>query len=299
MSVSEALGFLMLLGMIGVIFIGFPISFTLLFLALVVRRIRTGLGADLQSRLSPDLGHDEGRDLSRRAALHLHGLHDRAGRAHGAAVRGAPEPARPGARLALSGGHPDRDHLRHGHRHRRRGGDGARHHGRPDDAQVRLRRSPVGRRDRRRRHAWHPDSAQHHAGRDGPGHGRARQSALLGGVRPRVLARRLLRRLHAPPQLHQPEAGARHDHGGAQGRLRRHDDGEGRRSRGGAGSRLPDRDGLSRRRTRPWAGWACRRSRSPSARSRCRASPWCPRWQRRIPISAAPTSAPSCWASRR
>ena len=35
MSVSEALGFLMLLSMIGVIFIGFPISFTLLFLALV------------------------------------------------------------------------------------------------------------------------------------------------------------------------------------------------------------------------------------------------------------------------
>ncbi|MGQ0607823.1 MAG: TRAP transporter large permease [Chloroflexota bacterium] len=36
MGVSEALGFLMLIGMIGVIFIGFPISFTLLFLALVV-----------------------------------------------------------------------------------------------------------------------------------------------------------------------------------------------------------------------------------------------------------------------
>ena len=35
MGVNEALGFLMLLGMIGVIFIGFPISFTLLFLALV------------------------------------------------------------------------------------------------------------------------------------------------------------------------------------------------------------------------------------------------------------------------
>ena len=35
MGVSEALGFLMLLSMIGVIFIGFPISFTLLFLALV------------------------------------------------------------------------------------------------------------------------------------------------------------------------------------------------------------------------------------------------------------------------
>ena len=35
MSVNEGLGFLMLVGMVGVIFIGFPISFTLLFLALV------------------------------------------------------------------------------------------------------------------------------------------------------------------------------------------------------------------------------------------------------------------------
>jgi TRAP-type mannitol/chloroaromatic compound transport system permease large subunit len=35
MGVNEALGFIMLLGMIAVIFIGFPISFTLLFLALV------------------------------------------------------------------------------------------------------------------------------------------------------------------------------------------------------------------------------------------------------------------------
>ena len=42
MSVNEALGFLMLFGMIGVIFIGFPISFTLLFLALVFGGV--GLG---------------------------------------------------------------------------------------------------------------------------------------------------------------------------------------------------------------------------------------------------------------
>jgi TRAP-type mannitol/chloroaromatic compound transport system permease large subunit len=35
MTVNEALGFLMLLGMVAVIFIGFPISFTLLFLALL------------------------------------------------------------------------------------------------------------------------------------------------------------------------------------------------------------------------------------------------------------------------
>ena len=42
MGISEALGFVMLLGMIGVIFIGFPISFTLLFLALVFGGV--GLG---------------------------------------------------------------------------------------------------------------------------------------------------------------------------------------------------------------------------------------------------------------
>src|SRR5918996_1247771 len=42
MSVNEALGFIMLLGMVGVIFIGFPISFPLFFLALVVGAI--GLG---------------------------------------------------------------------------------------------------------------------------------------------------------------------------------------------------------------------------------------------------------------
>jgi TRAP-type mannitol/chloroaromatic compound transport system permease large subunit len=35
MGVNEALGFIMLLGMVAVIFVGFPISFTLLFLALV------------------------------------------------------------------------------------------------------------------------------------------------------------------------------------------------------------------------------------------------------------------------
>jgi TRAP-type mannitol/chloroaromatic compound transport system permease large subunit len=42
MSVNEALGFCMLVGMVAVIFIGFPISFTLLFLALVFGGV--GLG---------------------------------------------------------------------------------------------------------------------------------------------------------------------------------------------------------------------------------------------------------------
>jgi TRAP-type mannitol/chloroaromatic compound transport system permease large subunit len=42
MSTGEALGLIMLLGMVGVIFVGFPISFTLLFLALVFGGV--GLG---------------------------------------------------------------------------------------------------------------------------------------------------------------------------------------------------------------------------------------------------------------
>ena len=35
MSFSESLGLVMLIGMVAVIFVGFPISFTLLFLALI------------------------------------------------------------------------------------------------------------------------------------------------------------------------------------------------------------------------------------------------------------------------
>ena len=42
MTLTEALGLVMLAGMVFVIFIGFPISFTLLFLALVFGAI--GLG---------------------------------------------------------------------------------------------------------------------------------------------------------------------------------------------------------------------------------------------------------------
>src|ERR1044072_2912129 len=35
MSIGEALGLIMLIGMVAVIFIGFPVSFTLLFLAII------------------------------------------------------------------------------------------------------------------------------------------------------------------------------------------------------------------------------------------------------------------------
>ena len=50
MSWQVALGLLMLLSMIGVIFVGFPISFTLLFIALVFGSF--GLGPDLTFNLA-------------------------------------------------------------------------------------------------------------------------------------------------------------------------------------------------------------------------------------------------------
>ena len=50
MSVSEALGFLMLVSMVVVIFVGLPISFTLLFLALIVGGF--GLGWEQTFNLS-------------------------------------------------------------------------------------------------------------------------------------------------------------------------------------------------------------------------------------------------------
>ena len=45
MSFAEILGLIMLVGMIAVIFIGFPISFTLLFLALIFGAHRARLAS--------------------------------------------------------------------------------------------------------------------------------------------------------------------------------------------------------------------------------------------------------------
>ena len=54
--------------------------------------------------------------------------------------RGVPPAARADSRLALPGRHPDLDRIRDGDRHRRRRGHRARHHGRADHGQGRLRR---------------------------------------------------------------------------------------------------------------------------------------------------------------
>ena len=50
MSFAEALGLIMLVGMVLVIFIGFPISFTLLFLAIIFGGV--GLGWELTFNLA-------------------------------------------------------------------------------------------------------------------------------------------------------------------------------------------------------------------------------------------------------
>ena len=197
----------MLLVLLGAIFIGVPISFTLLFLAFVFGYLGMGR-VGLRPRLFPDHRPDEGGAAGGRAAVHLHGLHHRAGRADGAPVHGVPAAARAGARRALSGRHPDLDRVRDGDRHRRRGGDRARHHGLADHDQGRLRRQAVSGHDHGGRHARHPDPALGDADRDGAGARRIGGRPLCRGVRPGLPAGRHLHRLSDGPRLHQPEARA-------------------------------------------------------------------------------------------
>ena len=85
MTFNETLGMIMLFGMVAVIFIGFPISFTLLFLALVFGGF--GLGWEQTFDLAYlQIWGTMKDEISGGAALHLHGLHDGAGRPDGAAV---------------------------------------------------------------------------------------------------------------------------------------------------------------------------------------------------------------------
>ena len=227
MSFNEFLGLVMLVGMIGVIFIGFPISFTLLFLAFVFGSI--GLGPDQTFNLAYlQIWGTMKDDILPAVPLFIFmGYMTEQAGPDGAPVPGAAPSAGAGARLALPGRDPDRDDLRHGDGHRRRGGHRARHHGRPDHDQDRLRRQAVGGRDRRRRHARDPDPAERDAGGDGPDHRRAGEPALLRRLRPGLPARRPLHRLLHGAQLH---------------RIRR----SGRRCRRKSGSAMP--------------GWSSRRS---------------------------------------
>ena len=147
-----------------------------------------------RSRLFPDHRLDEGGAARRGPAVRAHGLHHRAGGADGAPVPGVSRPAGADPRLALRRRHSDVHRVRDGDRHRRGGGDGARHHGEPDDDQIRLRRQAVRRRDHGRRHARHIDSALGDADRDGAGARRLGRRALFGRLRSRLPAGRHLSR---------------------------------------------------------------------------------------------------------
>ena len=84
----ELLGAIMLVVMLGAIFIGFPIAFTLMLLALIFGWV--GLGTGILHPGVPDHRAHEGRGAGRRPPVHLHGLSDGAGWAHGAPVQGLP-----------------------------------------------------------------------------------------------------------------------------------------------------------------------------------------------------------------
>ena len=219
MSFAEALGLIMLVGMVAVIFIGFPISFTLLFLALIFGGL--GLGWEQTFNLAYlQIWGTMKDEIFPAVPLFIFmgymteqaGLMERlfgALRSLLAPVRGslylaviltatifAMATGIVGAAVTVLGIMAAPMMIKTGY-----------------DARL-----SVGR-HRRRRHARHSDPAQRHAGGHGPGDGRARQPALFGGVRSRLPARRLLHRLHARPQLHQSEARSGHDDGGAQVRL--------------------------------------------------------------------------------
>ena len=201
----ELLGAIMLVLMLGAIFIGFPISFTLLLLALIFGWVGLGRSGLLHHGV-PDHRNDEGGGAGRGSVIHLHGLFDGAGRAHGAPVQGLPAPDGAGAGLALRGRADHRHHLRHRRRHggRDRGADG--HHGGAHHDEGRLRHQDVRRRHYRRRHPGYPRPPQRHAGRDGAGHGRLRRRALRLVLRSRLPLGRHLHRLLPRPQPHQPAA---------------------------------------------------------------------------------------------
>ena len=214
MTFDAFIGLVMLIVLLGAIFIGVPISFTLLFLAFTFGYV--GMGArGLRPRLLPDHRHDEGGAAGGRAALHLHGLHHRAGGPDGASLHGLPPAARAGARRALSGGGADGHRVRHGDRHRRRGGDRARHHGLADHDQVGLRRQALRRHHHGRRHARHPHPAIGDADRDGSGARRVGGRPLRRGVRPGLPAGRHLHRLSDGPQHLESEARTAGADGGA------------------------------------------------------------------------------------
>ena len=222
------------------------------------RRLRDARAA----RAAPDdaagvLG-DARPDAGLGSVLPVHGLPARAVGPHGAAVSRHPARVRVGARLALPRGAGDRDDLRRGDGHRRLVGDAAGRDGGAGDEALGLRHPHVGRRDRRRRHARHPDSAVGHADRDGARGRRPGDRPLRRRGHPRADAGAALHRLHARAQLPQSGAGPRAAAGGARridrrGRARarvRHRAGGGRHLRDARRHPRRHRDAHRRRRGR-------------------------------------------------
>ena len=206
MTGNEALGLVMLVVMIGVIFVGFPISFTLLFLALVFGYV--GLGTIVfDLAFFQTIGMMKEQTL---AAVPLFifmgyvveqaGLMERLFRGFQLAlapVRGslylgviltatifAMATGIVGAAVTVLGIMAAPIMMKSGY-------------------SPRL----LGRRDRRRRHARHPHPAERHAGRHGPGHQRVGGQAVRRGVRPRLPPGRPLHRVHADPELPESRAG--------------------------------------------------------------------------------------------
>ena len=138
-------------------------------------------------------GGDVERRADRDSAVRVHGLSRRARAADRPAVQEPAPRHRARAGLARGGDHRHLRDLRHRDRHRRRGGDAdgpARVSG---DAQGRLQRQGLGRRDHRRRLPRHPDPAVGAADR------LRRDRRRVGGA---ALRRRVLSRLHAGVPVH-------------------------------------------------------------------------------------------------
>ena len=148
----ELLGALMLVLMLGAIFIGFPISFTLLLLALIFGWVGLGDRA-FYIMVFQTIGLMKEEVLAAVPLFIFMGYLMEQGGLMERLFKGLPAPDGAGARIALRGRAHHRHHLRYRRRHG--GGDGRAHghHGRAHHDQGRLRHPDVGRRHHRRRYA--------------------------------------------------------------------------------------------------------------------------------------------------
>ena len=139
----ELLGAIMLVLMLGAIFIGFPISFTLLLLALIFGWVGLGDRA-FYIMVFQTIGLMKEEVLAAVPLFIFMGYLDGAGRAHGAPVQGLPAHDGAGARLALRGRAHHRHHLRHRRRHGGSDGGADGHHGGAHHDEGGLRHPDVG-----------------------------------------------------------------------------------------------------------------------------------------------------------